>query len=217
MAALARRIVSTLVTAVLVIGGLAPAASAASAEGDLLSLINAERTANGLGSLSMYADLTDDALAWSQHLMDQGSLSHNPNLASATSSWAKLGENVGVGPNIAALHTAFMASSSHRGNVLGDYDKVGIAVVEESPSKLWVTVVFMKSLGGGPVDDDPAAENPTGEDPVPYSDQGPQPSNEQPVAETRNTRTPPPSPPAAAPAPVQIVRAVCTGGQPIPV
>jgi hypothetical protein len=208
MAALARRIVPTFVAALLLIGAMAPAASASSAEGELLSLINAERTARGLGSLSMFADLKDDALAWSQHLMDQGSLSHNPNLASATSSWDKLGENVGVGPNVAALHTAFMASPSHRGNVLGDYDKVGIAVVEESPTKLWVTVVFMKSLGGAPA----------GDDPVPYSDQGPQPSNEQPVADTTNTRTPPQpaAAPTPAPTPQRVVASVAVGGRPIP-
>ena len=211
MAALARRIVPTLLTAVLLIGALAPAA-AASSEGELLALINAERAANGLGALSSYADLTDDALAWSQHMMNQGSLTHNPNLAAVTSSWDKLGENVGVGPNVAALHAAFMASASHRGNVLGDYDRVGIAIVEESSSKLWVTVVFMKSLGA-----EPPVEDPEGEDPVPYSEDGPEPSNEQPVADT--TRTPTSTvatSTAAAPTPHRIVRWVSAGGRPIP-
>ncbi|MDJ0497024.1 MAG: CAP domain-containing protein [Acidimicrobiia bacterium] len=189
MAALARRILTTLLTTILLMGALAPAASAATAEGELLALMNAERAANGLAAVSTYADLADDALAWSRHLMSQGSLSHNPNLASVTPSWQKLGENVGVGPNVAALHAAFMASSSHRGNVLGDYDKVGIAVVEESSTKLWVTVVFMKSFGAEP----PA------EEPVPYSEQGPAPSNEQPVSNNART-TVVAAAPAVAPA-----------------
>ena len=200
MVALARRILTTLLTTILLVGALAPAASAATAEGELLALINAERAAHGLGAVSAHPDLADDALAWSRHLMSQGSLSHNPNLAGVTSSWAKLGENVGVGPNVAALHGAFMRSSSHRGNVLGDYDKVGIAVVEESPTKLWVTVVFMKSFGAEP----PA------EEPVPYSDRGPAPSNEQPVANTPRTTVAaaPGVSPAPAPAPVVPARAV---------
>lgn len=190
MAALARRILTTLLTTILLIGAIAPAASAADPESELLALINAERAGNGLGGLSMHADLTDDALAWSRYMVNQGSLAHNPNLAGVTSSWAKLGENVGVGPTVAALHGAFMASSSHRGNVLGDYDKVGIAVVEESPTKLWVTVVFMKSF---------VSTAPGLEEPVPYAADGPKTTNEQQVKDNGSTRGPAESAPAPAP------------------
>ena len=193
MVALARRILTTLLTTVLLLGAIASPALATDPENELLALINAERAASGLGRLSTHADLIDDALVWSRYMVDQGSLAHNPNLAGVTSSWAKLGENVGVGPSVAALHAAFMASASHRSNVLGDYDKVGIAVVEESSTKLWVTVVFMKSVEAEPT---PA------EEPVPYSENGPNPSNEQPVASTTRTRTPSARVAAAAPAPV---------------
>ena len=205
MAALARRILTTLLSTILLVSAFTPAASAASAEGELLALINAERAASGLGGLSMHADLSDDALAWSRHMMNRGSLAHNPNLAGVTSGWAKLGENVGVGPNVGALHGAFMGSASHRGNVLGDYDSVGIAVIEESSTKLWVTVVFMKSFGVEPPADEP----------VPYSEEGPEPSNDQPVANT--TRTAVAAAPAAAPVPVRTVRFVGNGTRPIPV
>jgi hypothetical protein len=208
MAALVRRILTTLLSATLLVAALAPAAAAASAEGELLALMNAERAANGLGALSTHPDLSDDARAWSQHLMNQGSLSHNQNLAAVTSSWEKLGENVGVGPSVAALHAAFMASASHRSNVLGDYDKVGISVVEESSTKLWVTVVFMKSFG---------AEPPPAEDPVPYSEEGPAPSNEQSVADTTRTRAPVRAVAAApAPVPLRIVAWGSAGLRPIP-
>ncbi len=175
MAALATRLASVLLTTTMVLGVMAPGASAASHENEALALLNAERAAAGLAPVSMHSDLTDDALAWSQYLFEQGSLSHNPSLSSVTSDWDKLGENVGVGTSIPALHEAFMNSAGHRGNILGDYDYVGIAVVEETSSKLWITVVFMKSLGAAPA---PSG----GDDPEPYSEVHPTVDNDQPAA-----------------------------------
>jgi hypothetical protein len=210
MAALARRLSSIFLTTTLMIGVMAPAALAGSQEKDLLALMNAERAANGLAAVSMHSDLTDDALLWSQHLMAQGSLSHNPNLSSVTSGWAKLGENVGVGTSAASLHNAFVASASHRRNVLGGYDYVGIAVVEETSSKLWVTVVFMKSLGHEP---EPV------EKPVPYAEEKPatSPAPEAPTAALPATQRPADPTPAPAPAaaPVMVVTSVRTSAQPI--
>ena len=206
MAALARRILTTLLTTVLFVGALTPAASAGNPGADLLALINAERAAGGLGAVSTHSDLADDALTWSRHMMSQGSLAHNPSLAAVTSNWEKLGENVGVGPNVASIHAAFMASASHRGNVLGDYDKVGIAVVQESSTKMWVTVVFMKSFGA----------QPTAEDPVPYAEEGPAPSNEQPVAETNRTPAPERSVEVVTPVPVRDEVLVRHRYQPVP-
>lgn len=189
MAVLATRIVSVFLTTIMVVGVMAPGASAASYEGDALALLNAERAAAGLAPLTMHSDLTDDALTWSRHMQDQGSLSHNPNLASVTSGWDKLGENVGLGTSIDALHTAFMESSGHRGNILGDYDSVGIAVVAETSSKLWITVVFMKSLDATPATDDPE----------PYSE-------EQPVVETGSPVDAPPTSEVAAVAATPVAR-----------
>jgi hypothetical protein len=193
MAALARRIVSVLLTTVLAVAVMAPAANAASHESDSLALLNAERRAAGLAPLTMHSDLTDDALAWTLHMQNQGSLSHNPNLAAVAANWEKLGENVGLGTSIASLHEAFMASSGHRGNILGDFDSVGIAVVEETTSKLWITVVFMKTL------DSPAPPQ-TEADPEPYSDVQPLVDNDQPAAiEPTVARTAAPAPTVRAP------------------
>ncbi len=151
MAALARRLGILLATVLMTMGAMAPAASAASYEGELLVLMNAERAAIGLAPLSLHSDLNDDAALWSLYMFEVGDLSHNPSLAAVTTRWDSLGENVGVGPTIGSLQVAFMASAGHRGNILGDYDSVGIAVVEENPTKLWVTVIFMKTLDPTPV------------------------------------------------------------------
>jgi hypothetical protein len=129
----------------------------------------------------MHYDLTDDALAWSLHMQEQDLLSHNPNLAAVNEIWDELGENVGVGTSISTLHTAFMASPGHRANILGDYDYVGIAVVEERSTKLWITVVFMKSLKATPAP-------PSGDDPEPYSEEQPVVTMDEPVGSEPSAR-----------------------------
>lgn len=194
MAALARRITSLLLSTLMVVGVLAPAASAASHESDLLALMNTARAEAGLAPVTMHSDLTDDAAAWSQYMYGQGSLSHNPNLSAVTTGWDKLGENVGLGPTIGSLHDAFMKSASHRGNVLGDYNHVGIAVVAETPTKLWVTVVFMKSLAKTEA---PAPES----DPDPYAKQQPEPAPHQPEPAPQESSAPAPDTATSTPEP----------------
>ena len=139
---------STFVAATLVAAAPAVATINADFEEQFRSLINEERAANGLGSLVTYFDLQDDARSHSGTQMATGVLHHNPDLGSVTTGWFSLGENVGVGPTVSSLHDAFMASPGHRGNILGDYNYVGIGVEVETATKIWVTVVFMK----GPAD-----------------------------------------------------------------
>ncbi len=191
MAALAKRLITALLTTTLAMGLLVPAASASSYESDALSMLNEARAAAGLAPVSMYADLTDDALAWSQHMKADQQLTHNPSLSSVAADWDKLGENVGVGTSIAALHQAFMDSASHRGNILGDYNYVGIAVVAETPSKLWITVVFMKSLDAAPAVED---------DPEPYAQEQPPVTNGSPLATPATDPKPKVTATAVAPA-----------------
>jgi len=156
-----RRLVTLLAALTIMMFGLAVSpASAASPEGEVLSLINAERVVAGLAPLRLNVDLADDAEAQSRRMMERGALFHNPNLGTVTTGWDELNENVGVGGTVASLHAAFMASSSHRANILGNYDYVGVGVAAESDSKIWVTVVFMRAL--------PRAPAPT-DQPTPYA------------------------------------------------
>jgi len=126
----------------------------AGSEGSFVAKMNAERTARGLAPLRVYGDLVDDARAQSQRMMADGNLFHNPALGSVTSGWIALGENIGSGASVDAIHAAFMASATHRGNILGDFNYVGVGVAVESADRMWVTVVFMKGAddlldGGG--------------------------------------------------------------------
>jgi hypothetical protein len=209
MAALAKRLTTVILTTVVAFGLAIPAASAGAYENEALALLNDARVSAGLEPVAMDPDLVDDALAWSQHMKAEQQLSHNPNLAAVSDDWSKLGENVGVGTSIAALQQAFMDSPGHRANILGDYDHVGIAVVAETSSKLWITVVFMKSIDQAPAVDD---------DPEPYSELQPPASTGEPVANTATEPAPragdttPAERAAVPPTPVEPRRSVSTYG-----
>jgi len=145
-----RYLIIVMAVAVMFMGMAIPAF--AGPEGTLISKINSSRSSAGLAPLETYWDLTDDARAHSSRMMDKGSIYHNPALGSVTGVWQKLGENVGMGVDLGGMHTAFMNSSGHRANILGDYNYVGVGVKTDSSGVHWVTVIFMKAdpgLNGG--------------------------------------------------------------------
>lgn len=121
-------------------------------EGTFLSRINSSRASAGLPPVERYWDLTDDARAHTNRMIDAGHIYHNSNLGGVTGVWQALGENVGVGIDANSLHDAFMGSSSHRANILGNYNYVGIGAKTDADGLLWVTVIFMRAepgLNGG--------------------------------------------------------------------
>jgi uncharacterized protein YkwD len=133
----------------------APAAEARSLEPSLeqqlTDLINRERRAAGRPALSTELQLTRIARDWSGTMADAGRLSHRPDLGGEISgAWRRTGENVGVGPSLTKMHDAFMASPGHAENVLGDYDRVGVGVIEDG-GRLWVTVNFVRGSGEFPL------------------------------------------------------------------
>lgn len=95
----------------------------------LAATINAERAAAGLPVLSTDRRLTALAEAQAARMAEADRLFHNPTLASNLAGWALLGENVGKAGTFETLHRAFMASPGHRANILGTYDRFGVAAV----------------------------------------------------------------------------------------
>jgi hypothetical protein len=117
-------------------------------EARFVELINDERAAVGLDPLELLGDLTFGARAQAEAQADvaEGPF-HNPDLASITTGWAVLGENVGVGYSVETLHRAFMESDAHRENVLAPiFDHIGAGVVERN-GMLWVSIVFADMIG----------------------------------------------------------------------
>lgn len=136
-----------LVVALATFGLSASAGADSGSEQAFLSKINSERSANGLGLLKMDSGLQSHARKHTADMIAAGDIFHSKDSelrAAAGSGWTKLGENVGRGGSVSSLHQAFMDSSGHRANILGDYNYAGIGTNTSSSGVLYVTVVFMK-------------------------------------------------------------------------
>jgi uncharacterized protein YkwD len=154
-----------------------------SAEQDFLARANGSRSQSGLGSLGGSPGWQEHARNHSEEMAASGSIFHDSNLGAEAASlgcWRRIGENVGMGPSVDAIHNALMNSPTHRDNILGDYDALGVGVEISADGTIWVTERFLKSCGG------PAPAPAPAPAPVPVPVVQPPP--------------PPPPPPAAKPA-----------------
>ncbi|MFZ5849971.1 MAG: CAP domain-containing protein, partial [Actinomycetota bacterium] len=105
----------------------ATAAYAGPDEGTFTAGANGARAGSGLPAYRVAADLVAVARGQAQRMAGEGRLYHNPNLASEVRGWSFVGENVGVGPSAQAIQNAFMASPSHRSNILDrDFTEIGV-------------------------------------------------------------------------------------------
>ena len=103
------------------------------------------RSSRGLGSLAFAEDLQTVARRHAQRMADQGEPGHNPNLGSEVQDWEIVAENVGVGPDVDAIHEAFMDSTEHRDIILHpDLTQIGLGVVQTPDGRLWVVEVLRK-------------------------------------------------------------------------
>ncbi|MCD9623774.1 CAP domain-containing protein [Rhabdothermincola salaria] len=108
-------------------------------------LINQERAQRGIPALQFNTMLYLKAQGWADHLSRQGHLSHS-NLTNDnwSTTWRKLGENVGVAGSIEGAHQAFMNSKGHRDNILDrGFNKVGTGVTRGADGRVWVVHEFM--------------------------------------------------------------------------
>ncbi len=95
----------------------------------------------------MRGDLAAAAQVQAERMADRSDLFHNPDLGGSVSHWSALAENVGYGPDVAAIHTAFMNSPGHRTNILNaKYTEVGVGVVVRN-HVMWVAEVFRRPSG----------------------------------------------------------------------
>ena len=136
------------------------ASSISQPEWDFLRRTNEARRAHQLPPLQMAPGLAAVARDWSAAMASQQELGSNP----ALSSDGKRAENIGHGLSVAHLQSAFLSSPHHLGNLLGDFNYVGIGVVSSSSGTFWVTLDFVKSeqplasVGEPRVDEGPLAE-----------------------------------------------------------
>ncbi len=156
----------------------AGAASDPGAEGDFIARTNGLRASKGLPTLSVNGTLAAKARGWAEHMAAVGAISHSNLADGAPPEWRRLGENVGRGPSVEAIHNALVASPEHYKNLTDPgFRSVGVGVVNANGT-LYVAEVFMESASQ------------------------PAPSTSAPAAATPSSGTrSAPSAPAAAPAP----------------
>ena len=113
-----------------------------------LGFINQARRQNGRAAVNGDADLMRKAQAWAEHLANIGRLEHSGGNGGVNTSgianWCGVAENVGFASSTWATHQAFMGSSGHRANVLGNYDRVGTGVVRRGDI-VWVVELYVRS------------------------------------------------------------------------
>lgn len=111
------------------------------------ALVNATRAEKGLPPMVRSLPLDDAALAQSRRMVDRRDIFHNPDLAATLDAlglrWLFTGENVGVGPDVATIHRAFVASRHHYENIVKpEFGHLGIGVVSRPGGGVYVTHVF---------------------------------------------------------------------------
>lgn len=123
-------------------------------EATFVSLINELRASQGLAPLSIDPELATTAGDWNEVLVNNGELSHAPDLADGiTAKWSKLGENVGVASagQTQELFDAFVASPSHYENLIDpEFTLIGVSVTYDDTGRMWTTHRFMATYEEGP-------------------------------------------------------------------
>lgn len=176
------RWLSVLLAITLATVGLGASAVADSgSEQDFLSAINATRNSAGLPPLTMDSGLQAHARRHSADMIAAGEIYHSSDSelkSAAGGGWERLGENVGRGGSVSSLHKAFLKSSSHKANIHGDYNRVGIGT-DTADGVLYVTVVFMKkgatettttTTTTAPKASEPSKDKPAKDKPAPAAD-----------------------------------------------
>ena len=194
---------------------------------DLAAMTNADRGAAGLRPLASAGDLQSLAQSRANDMARSGALAHTTNLGSKVSGWKRLGENVGRGPNLRDIETAFMASPSHRENILDpSFTQFGVGVTWDGKQYFYVAVIFRQPSGAATASPPPPppATTPTTRaaaappKPKPTTTTQPAPTTTTAPPTTTTTLALPPPPPvevAAAVEPPPVETTTTTAPRPI--
>ncbi len=197
-----KRVTVVVVALLALVGGpLGRDAALAGPVQDLTAMTNADRVAKRLRALSSADDLGRFAQQRADEMARSGRLAHTVGLGGKISGWQRLGENVGRGPTLQEIETAFMASPSHRENILDPgFTQLGVGVTSDGKDYLYVAVIFRLPNGSAPA----AAPAPTSP-PTTRASAAPKPrpkpttTTQAPTtttqAPTTTTTAPPPPPP----------------------
>ena len=141
----ARLLAGSLALALVLALAASPAGASPDDEAAFVAQINELRARAGAPALSVDPRLTEVSRRWADRMAKAGAISHRTDLAAQApaGTWAKLGENVGVGPSVEALHQAFVASPSHHRNLVDPaFRSVGVGIVKVGAT-IYVAETFL--------------------------------------------------------------------------
>lgn len=142
------RRVSVVLAVMLPFAVLTGTEASAGSESEFVSRTNGARSSYGVRAYGVRSDLASVARRQAARMAARHSIYHNPNLGSEVSNWSSVGENVGMGPSVSSIHSAFMNSSSHRSNILSTtFTEVGIGTATGSDGTIYVSEVFRTPMG----------------------------------------------------------------------
>ncbi len=124
----------------------------ASDEHKVVDMVNATRASKGLQKLAKHEGLRKMARDQADKMEAKGTIFHNLNLGGTISGlgidWLRVGEIVGMGPNVDLIEQAFLDSPEHYKNIIRpEYNSVGIGVVDGDDGKRYVVQVFANVKG----------------------------------------------------------------------
>ncbi|HVM36674.1 MAG TPA: CAP domain-containing protein [Actinomycetota bacterium] len=115
---------------------------ATKAERRMTRSINDSRGESNRRPLRLDPELSHVARVHAAAMVNKGEIFHNDKLETRVTRWKILGENVGRGKTTSSVHRSFMASQTHRSNILGGrFFNVGVGVKSEGDT-MWVAIVF---------------------------------------------------------------------------
>lgn len=138
-------------------------------ESEFVAMINDLRQSEGLGTLEVHEQLTAKARDWSHTMAEAGEIWHSELPDGITVNWKRLGENVGMGGSVEALHQAFIDSPGHYQNLIDPgFRHVGLGVTVDADGTIFVSEVFMELASQpAPAASKPAAGTPNSSDDAP--------------------------------------------------
>lgn len=123
----------------------AQAAGPAEMEREFVALLNDLRASKGLPALAPHDELVAKARRWSATMAAADDIWHSDLPEGITAPWRRLGENVGMGGSVRALHDAFVASPHHYENLVdAGFNHIGIGVVVDGDGTIFVSQEFMQ-------------------------------------------------------------------------
>jgi uncharacterized protein YkwD len=128
------------------------AAAESGRETELLGMMNVARENASLDPVTLDIDLCEVARLHAADMINSKYFGHisptSGTLASrlhkASIKYARAGENLAGDTSLAHAFDSWMDSPGHKGNVLGDFPKAGVAVVKGGPYGMMIVAVFTK-------------------------------------------------------------------------